>query len=110
MSAHANYFSDKSVAKMVELYRRNVITLQELANQLIDLTDLDDIQSFVDRLPRDVVQAIQTRLAELPTNDDQWAGYWVPMLDGSDETQGIEKSRLRFIVENLRRVLSARIG
>ena len=105
MATHPNHFTEKSLAKMVALYRRGIISSKELANHLIDLTNLDDMEGYVQRLSPDLARAIQVRLIELPNSDAEWGDYWVPILDGSEESQEQEKSRLRFIVEELRRNL-----
>jgi len=105
MATYPNHFTEKSIAEMIALYRRGVITSKELANNLIDLTNLDDMEGYVQRLSPDLARAIQVRLIELPNSDAQWADYWVPMLDGSEEAQERDKSRLRLIVEELRRIL-----
>jgi hypothetical protein len=92
MATYANHFSEKSLANMIALYRRSVITSKEVANQLIELTDLDDTEGYVQRLSSDLAHVIQVRLIELPNSDAQWADYWVPKLDGSEDAQEREIS------------------
>jgi hypothetical protein len=71
-------FGDREMPKvsdhqrLLDLYRRGVLTELEAANRIIELAVESDVNELVSHLPPELLMRVQRAVAEAPTTEDGW--------------------------------------
>jgi hypothetical protein len=99
--------SVKDVRKLVDLHQRGVACENELFTFLVEEAEKDFLAQYIAILPPKLAIKLPEWLDSQPKTDAEWASFYLPQLDGSEESFRLRIESYRAMVGAFRTLFSA---
>jgi hypothetical protein len=94
------------IQKHVSYYEQGYFSAEEVFSVFVECADTNRLAAYLAILPPELLAQLPLWLDKKPTTDAEWAQFYMPQLDGDDESARRRLENYRTSVEAFRSFLS----